>query len=140
MKRIVLCFCALLATLSLRAQHAPVVKPVYMFGLVASFSDSLAYITDIQRVDSAYLYKNGFLANRPLYSQQLLDKTEAMGHANMTCAVFFSPKKATIEKKYLKVKRRYGQQHGVVVTSLGNNEFRFKSVPYEEEVVREVER
>lgn len=141
MKKAVLCFCVLLCALSVRAQHdrrAPEMTPVYMFGLAASFTDSLAYITDIQRVDSAYLYKNGFLADRPLYSRQLADKTEVMGHANMTCAVFFSPKKAAVEKKYLKVKRSYSRQHGVAVMPLGGNEFQFKAIPYEQEVVKEV--
>lgn len=123
----------------MRAQHAPEMKPVYMFGFATSFTDSLAYITDIQLVDSAYLYKNGFLSDRTLYSEQLANKTQQMGHANMTCAVFFSPKKAAVEKKYLRVKRRYGRDHGVVVTSLGNNEFRFKAIPFEEVVVKEVE-
>lgn len=139
MKKTILCLCVLLSALCARAQHAPQVKPVYMFGFAASFTDSLAYVTDIQRVDSAYLYKNGFLADRPLYSQQLADKTEAMGHAHMTCTVFFSTKKAAVEKKYLKVKRRYGLQHGVVVTTLPGDEFRFTAVPYLLEMVREVE-
>lgn len=140
MKKTVLCLCVLLSALSLSAQRAPEVKPVYMFGLAASFTDSLAYITDIQRVDSAYLYKNGFLADRPLYSQQLADKTKSMGHDNMTCMVFFNPKKAAVEKKYLKVKHRYGQQHGVAVTPLGNDEFSFTAVPFEQVIVKEVER
>lgn len=138
MKKIVLCFCVLLSAISLRAQRAPQVKPVYMFGLAASFTDSLAYITDIQLVDSAALLKNGFLAHRPLYSQQLADQTEKMGHSNMTCVVFFSPKKAAMEKKYLKVKRRYGQQHGIVVAPLGNDMFRFKAVTFDGEDEKEV--
>lgn len=139
MKKIVLCFCVLLSALSLHAQHAPQVKPVYMFGFATSFTDSLAYITDIQRVDSAYLYKNGFLADRTHYSRQLADMLEKTGQTNMTCAVFFSPKKATVEKKYLRVKRRFARDHGVAVTPLGSNVFQFKAVPYEEVVVKEVE-
>ena len=36
-------------------------KPVYMFGVGASFKDSVVYFTEVQLVDSVVLDKNGFL-------------------------------------------------------------------------------
>ncbi len=120
------------------AQQVPQVKPIYMFGFAASFTDSVAYITDIQLIDSAYVYKNGFLADRTEYSRQLTAATERMGQNNMSCAVFFSPKKKTIEKKFLKVKQRYSQNNKLVITPLHKELFRFHSVKHINEVIQDV--
>lgn len=46
-------------------------KPVYAFGVAASFNDSVVYCTEIQVLDSTALDKNGFLPKRDLYSYQL---------------------------------------------------------------------
>ena len=46
-------------------------KPVYMFGVGASFKDSVVYFTEVQLVDSVVLDKNGFLPSRVQYSYQL---------------------------------------------------------------------
>lgn len=46
-------------------------KPVYAFGISASFTDTVVYFTDIQILDSAKVSKEGFLAHRELYSYQL---------------------------------------------------------------------
>ena len=39
-------------------------KPVYVFGVGASFKDSVVYFTEVQLVDSVALDKNGFLPER----------------------------------------------------------------------------
>ena len=39
-------------------------KPVYVFGLAASFTDTIVYYTEIQLLDSVYLTKDGFLPQR----------------------------------------------------------------------------
>ena len=36
-------------------------QPVYLFGFAASFVDSLAFITDVQYIDSAYVSCKTFL-------------------------------------------------------------------------------
>ncbi len=53
---------------SLKKDHS---KPVYAFGISASFTDTVVYFTDIQILDSAKVSKEGFLAHRELYSYQL---------------------------------------------------------------------
>ncbi len=83
-------------------------EPVWMFGLAASFSDSTVYMTDIQIVDSAYTNNHGlFLSERNEYSNQLRAYLKAQGVKAPTCVTTFARKYKEIEKKYLKMKRRY---------------------------------
>ena len=65
--------CLILATCTLHI-HAKkeTVQKMYMFGLSASFKDSVVYITDIQEVkDVWYDTKTKFLLGRENYSSQL---------------------------------------------------------------------
>ena len=51
-----------------------VVPKIYVFGLSASFNDSIVYFTEIQEIDSAWINdKNSFLLHRNNYSYQLRD-------------------------------------------------------------------
>ena len=53
-------------------------EDIYMFGVATNFKDSVAYITTIQRVDSAILRRgSGLLTGRSLYSTQLKRYAEA---------------------------------------------------------------
>ena len=58
---------------SLKKDHS---KPVYAFGISASFTDTVVYFTDIQILDSAKVSKEGFLSHRELYSYQLKNYLE----------------------------------------------------------------
>lgn len=130
MKRFFLLLLLTGSFLSVYAQSAKMQR-VYMFGFAASFSDSTAFLTDIQTMDSAYVQHNGFLADRSMYSAQLQQAMATLsGKDNMTCSVFFAKKKKNVEKKYLKLKHRYGQKNGVVVKTLGLDQFRFLPVEY----------
>lgn len=77
---------AFLACMALPAS-AKMVDKVYVFGLAASFNDSLVYITDIFEVDSAYIEDNRthFLLNRGDYSYQLRNyfRQKGMGRPHM---------------------------------------------------------
>ena len=46
-------------------------KPVYVFGIAASFNDTIVYYTEVQLLDSVLLDKDGFLPDREVYSYQL---------------------------------------------------------------------
>ena len=66
-------------------------KPVYAFGISASFTDTVVYYTDIQLLDSVHLDKGGFLPHRELYSYQLKNFLEfEMNLPNRTCMIYFS--------------------------------------------------
>ncbi len=123
----------LLGLLTLGLSRVMAQKPeqrcVYMFGFAASFVDSTAYITDIQTIDSAFVFKkSGFLADRSLYSMQLSQFLQvSMQKENMTCAVFFNEKKSKLEKTFLKVRKKYTNDPGVLLTPLGKDVFAFRA-------------
>ncbi len=128
MKKLLLLFCLTLCLTKAEAQR-PEQRCVYMFGFAASFVDSTAYITDIQAIDSAYIFKkNGFLADRSLYSMQLSQYLQTAMHKEyMTCAIFFSEKKSKLEKTFLKVRKKYSNDPGVLLTPLGKDVFTFRA-------------
>lgn len=107
-------------------------KPVYMFGFATSFVDSVAYITDVQYIDSSFIdTKTKFLVGRNMYSLQLqefLAKNEGCEHP--VTAVFFGTKKEKIEKKMLSVRRRYEMDF-----KLKNVSCSFRAEKYDEEEI-----
>ena len=128
MKRILLSL-SLLAVMAvaIAANSQPRQQKVYMFGVAQSFTDSLAYITDIQEVD-AYIMPNGFLSERSLYTLQLNNYLVTYrGREHMTCAVFFNTKKSKAEKKMDKVRKKYRKGFlGTKLIELRIDEFKFK--------------
>ncbi len=101
----VLCLFLVVAMCSLPAGAKVKKTPIYIFGYAASYVDSLAYLTDIQRIDTAYIEtKGGFLQGRNQYSNQLKQYVEEIsGKKNISSAVFFSEKKKQLEKTMQKV-------------------------------------
>lgn len=84
-------------------------KPMYLFGFATSFVDSLAYVTDVQYIDSSYVdTKTKFLVGRNMYSiqlQQFLMKNEGCKHP--VTSIFFGKKKEKVEKLRQSIIRRY---------------------------------
>jgi len=105
-------------------------KSVYMFGFAISFVDSVAYITDVQYIDSSFIdTKTKFLVGRNMYSLQLqefLAKNEGCMHP--VTAVFFGKKKEKMEKKMLSVRRRFERD-----SKIKNVSFNFRAEKYVEE-------
>ena len=99
---------ACLTTANARKQPVP---HMYMFGLAASFTDTIVHFTAIQELDSVWIEsKNDFLQERDSYSSQLreyLNQKQQMPHR--TCIVFYSQKRAKLEKKFQKIMRLYTQ-------------------------------
>ena len=83
-------------------------KPVYLFGASFSFSDSVVYFTEIMPVEGAKLdAKTDFLLHRQYYAYELKDYMSfAKGMPGRTSFIFFSEKRATLEKKELKIKKK----------------------------------
>ena len=138
MKKIVfLMFAALLffnADANAKKQPIP---HVYMFGLAASFTDTIVHFTAIQQVDSAWIEsKNNFLQERQAYSYQLRDYlNEKQQLPHRTCIIFYSLKREKLEKKYQKMLKLYtkskdGLQH-FDVRHLDTQQFQFRTVSAE---------
>ncbi len=139
MRRGLLTIALTLALAQMAGAAKPECRRVYVFGFAASLTDSVAYITDIQTLDTAYVYKNGFLADRSLYSMQLNNYLLTTLHRdNMTCMVFFDAKRSKLEKKYLKVRKNYRTSHAVVLSPLGSDAFLFRCEEWIEPVEMEM--
>ena len=125
--------------------HVFAVKPrqtqVYMFGFGASFLDSVAFVTDIQLVDSVTIDdQTKFLQGRALYAIQLQTYfKDSMHKENMTCVVFFNEKKKKVEKHYSKICKKYRANPSLQFSILNSDAFKFHPEEYVEPVVSEKE-
>ncbi|MDR0961194.1 MAG: hypothetical protein LBM62_01340 [Mediterranea sp.] len=101
-------------------------KVVYAFGLAASFNDTVVYMSEPQVLDSVKL-QNGFLPNRPLYSNQMQTYVEyELNKPNYTCMIYFSENKGKLIKEANKIKNRFKKDASTVIVSLNSDEFSFK--------------
>ena len=106
---------------------------MYIYGFAASFNDSIIYFTNVQELNNVWVEKkHKELDVRQLYSQQLRDYLKAQGLANRTCIVVAHPKRAKLEKQFLKMKKLYTQsKDGKVhydVRFLGDHDFQFQTI------------
>jgi hypothetical protein len=94
--------------LTANAKKMPVPK-MYMFGMAASFTDTIVHFTSIQQIDSAWIdTKNDFLLSRNEYSYQLRDYlAQKQEMPQRTCIVVYGKNLKKLEKKYAKIKRLY---------------------------------
>lgn len=124
----------------LTAQGAkePKMKRLYMFGFAASFTDSVAYQTEIQRIDSAWIDEHKFLVDRSLYSLQLQYHLEGVEKKrNTTCTVFFNTNLRRLERKWRRVHRRYEKVEGMHLTTLPREKFFFAAEEYRPIIIEE---
>lgn len=79
---------------------------VYVWGVSLSFSDSIVYFTEIQRVEGAII-EDKLLPNRHLYAYELKDyMSYEEGKPGRTSFIYFSDKRSKLEKKEQKVKKK----------------------------------
>ena len=82
--------------------------PVYAFGIVMSFNDSIVYYTDIQRLDSAKVGKYNVLEMRSDYSNQFGNYIESRMHkSNYSTMTVYELKEGKAEKNYRKFLKKY---------------------------------
>lgn len=103
---------------------------LYMYGVSMSFTDTIRYVTDIQKVDSAYLYNKSFLGGANEYAAQMSAYFQEKVGDKRVNAVFFAKTRKDAEKKYLKLKNKY-VKHGVAFQPLPVADFSFKAVRQE---------
>ena len=108
---------------SLKKDHS---KPVYAFGISASFTDTVVYFTDIQILDSAKVSKEGFLVHRELYSYQLKNYLEDNQlQQNSTCMIYFSENCKKLEKEATKILNKYKKNNRMTESRIDSDKFRF---------------
>ncbi len=97
---------------------------VYMFGVSLSFTDSVAYFTEIQHIEGAII-ENKLLPNRHLYAYELKDyMSYEEGKPGRTSFIYFSDKRSKLEKKELKIRKRLLYNGEKTVRYLGSK-FKF---------------
>lgn len=102
-------------------------KPVYVFGVGASFKDSVVYFTEVQLVDSVVLDGNGFLPRREAYAYQMKNFLEYQkGKADYTCAIYFSENRVKLEKEFSKVRKQYAKGKTYILENVKKSDFSFK--------------
>ncbi len=127
-RNIILLLFAIALSLNVSAQKS-IVQKVYAYGFSASFKDSVVYFTDIQEIDSAWVnVKTKFLDGRENYSYQLKEYFSNQGDRQRVCMIVFALKKKDIEKKYLKMKKKYIKEGKFDIRYLSKDEFLFTPV------------
>ncbi len=102
-------------------------KRIYLYGVSIDFNDSLVYMTDVQSLDSVLILKDGSLQNYASYSQQLRIFLEgSQNESNQTCAVIYSDNKKKLEKRYVKMRKRYQADKNTVLMKVGSEAFVFR--------------
>ena len=102
-------------------------KRVSMFGVSVDFNDSVVYLTDVQCLDSIVINKDGSIQNYANYSFQLKVYLEGtLGEADQTCAVIYSDNKKKLEKRYVKMRKRFRADDRNVLKQLGTDSFMFR--------------
>ncbi len=97
---------------------------VFAFGVATSFTDSLAYFTAVQQIDSAKILE-GLLKHRTEYCYQLKGYFDSLKIPNRVCAVFFSSTKDGIDDQFKNVSSRL-MKRGAYFQSIDPKNFRFK--------------
>lgn len=101
-------------------------KPVYAFGVSASFTDTVVYYTGIQVLDSVHLDKSGFLPHRDLYSYQLKNYLEIERKAsNCTCMIYFFESEKKAQSEATKLMAKYKKNKTVTLEKVDPEKFRF---------------
>lgn len=109
LRNIVMVLMALMLCSAFTLKKEKKTEGVFLFGIAASFNDSVVYFTPIQLVDSVKLEK-GFLPKRAQYAYQLKNQIEVtQGKSDYTCMIYFAETKAKLEKEVAKVKGKYAK-------------------------------
>lgn len=97
---------------------------VYILGASMSFSDSIVYFTEIQKLD-AVVMENGFLPYRQYYAYELKDhmnfEENMPGRISM---IYFDEKLNKLEKKEQKIKKHLMEKENKIIRYLGDK-FKF---------------
>ena len=115
---------AFVATAAFARDKKDEATTVYMLGVSISFSDTIAYFTEIQQLDGVVL-ENDFLSHRQYYAYQLKDymnfKENLPGRMSV---IYFEEKLSKLKKKEMKIKKRLAEKEGTTVRYLGDK-FKF---------------
>lgn len=103
-------------------------KQVYMYGISVDFNDSTVYLTDVQLLDNVVINPDGSLKDHTSYSLQLKVYLEStLGETNQTCAIIYSDKKKKLEKRFIKMRKKYLSNKNKILKQIGTDAFTFQT-------------
>ena len=106
---------------------------IYAFGFSQNFNDSTFFLSSIQEIPGATLSKREkFLEHRNEYGNQLKSYLESTYPGHETCALFFSKKKKSLEKKYIKVRRHLLRQKHNKLIEIPSKDFQFQPLIFKD--------
>lgn len=124
---VVLLGMASLTAFATKKDKADEPKRVYLYGVSVNFNDSVVYMTDVQYLDSMVINKDGSIQNYANYSIQMKVYLEGvLGKSNQTCAVIYSDNKKKLEKRFVKMRKRYQADKNRLLLQVGADAFRFR--------------
>lgn len=125
--RFLLLFTFLCGVMSVSAKDK--VKTVYAFGYAVSLGDSVAYLSNIQVIDSVTVNaQTGFLENHGAIARQMEEALSAKYGKHFTCALFYKEEKKDIEKAYVSLRKHLKKEKDVRVEEIPESEFKFVSI------------
>ena len=108
-------------------------EAIYAFGFSQNFNDTTLFLSPVQELKGATLTKREkFLEHRNIYGQQLKSYLESVYPGHETCAVYFSKKKKSLEKQYIKLRRHLLRQKRTKLIELSEKDFQFQPIIIEE--------
>lgn len=118
-------------TLGVQAKGKKKNKPVYAFGLSVAFTDSIAYYTSIQKLDSVVLDADKMLPGRDQYSYQLKDYLESGKNLkDRTCIIYFNENPKKLVKEYNRV-LNIQKKKNIILKEIPSAEFKYTKPEFE---------
>ena len=100
---------------------------VYLYGVSINFNDSVVYMTDFLHLDSMVVNKDASIAGYSSYALQMKVYLEGtLGDIDRTCAVLYSADKKKLEKKYVKMRKKYQSDKSTLLKQIGADAFQFR--------------
>lgn len=100
---------------------------IYMYGVSVNFNDSVVYMTDLLHLDSMVINSDASITGYSSYSLQMKVYLEGtMGEIDRTCAVLYSADKKKLEKKYMKMRKKYQADKSILLKFIGADAFQFR--------------
>ena len=100
---------------------------VYLYGVSINFNDSVVYMTDFLHLDSMVVNKDASIVGYSSYALQMKVYLEGtLGDIDRTCAVLYSADKKKLEKKYVKMRKKYQSDKSTLLKQIGADAFQFR--------------
>lgn len=91
---------------------------IYMFGTSFSFSDSIMYMTEVQKIDSVMVRADYFLDYQDDYDTQFKKWLENGGASMQVSSSQFFKKKSDADRKYSKVRKSAVKKHRCTIITV----------------------